>query len=126
MEASLRGSRSDSSLSSFGADSLLEAGVKAGDFLRRRVKGSSHSTPQGEGKNPVQGGQGASEQGAEKPKCPSCSLGACVGPQESLGAGWVSQRTSSKRSRARSRAGGDARGACPEQEPAKAWGARGQ
>lgn len=46
MEASLGGSRSDSSLSSFGADSLLEAGVKAGDFLQRRIKGSSHSTGQ--------------------------------------------------------------------------------
>lgn len=87
MEASLGGSRSDSSLSSFGADSLLEAGVKAGDFLRRRVKGCGHSTTQGEGKDLVWCGQGAPEQGGEKLKCPSCSPGACMGLWESLGAG---------------------------------------
>lgn len=80
MEASLGGSRSDSSLSSFGADSLLEAGVKAGDFLRRRAKGSGHSTTQGEGKDPVRCGQGAPEQGGEKLKCPSRSPAARVGP----------------------------------------------
>lgn len=51
MEASLGGSRSDSSLSSFGADSLLEVGVKAGDFLQRTAKGSSLSIAQGEGKD---------------------------------------------------------------------------
>lgn len=87
MEASLGGSRSDSSLSSFGADSLLEAGVKAGDFLRRRVKGSSHSTIKEEGKDAIQCGHGTAEQGGEKLMCPFCSLGACVGPQESLGTG---------------------------------------
>lgn len=42
MEASLGGSRSDSSLSSLGADSLVEAGVKAGDFLQR-IKGTAMS-----------------------------------------------------------------------------------
>lgn len=66
MEASLGGSRSDSSLSSFGADSLLEAGVKAGDFLWRRVKGNSHSTDQREGKDPDRCEQGAPEQRQEK------------------------------------------------------------
>lgn len=87
MEASLGGSRSDSSLSSFGADSLLEAGVKAGDFLRRRVKGSSHSTIEEEGKDPLWCGQRALEQAAEKVKCPSHSPGARMAPWESLGAG---------------------------------------
>lgn len=64
MEASLGGSRSDSSLSSFGADSLLEAGVKAGDFLQRRVKGSSHST--GQGRERTQFGVGSGHQNKEK------------------------------------------------------------
>lgn len=75
MEASLGGSRSDSSLSSFGADSLLEVGVKAGDFLQRTVKGSSHSIAQGEGKDPVWCGQGSPEQEGQKLKRP---LGMCV------------------------------------------------
>lgn len=77
MEASLGGSRSDSSLSSFGADSLLEVGVKAGDFLQRRVKGSSQSIAQGEGKDPVWCGQGSPEQGRKKLKCPCAPWGMC-------------------------------------------------
>lgn len=85
MEASLGGSRSDSSLSSFGAESLLEAGVKAGDFLQRRVKGSGHSTAQREGQDPAQCGQRTPEQG-EKKQCLSHSSGACSGLWESLGA----------------------------------------
>lgn len=90
MEASLGGSRSDSSLSSVGADSLLEFGVKAGDFLQKRVKGSSHSIAQGEGKDTVWCGKESPEQEGEKLKC---LFWTCVGRQESLGAGRVFQRT---------------------------------
>lgn len=51
--------------------------MKAGDFLQRRVKGSSQSIAQGEGKDPVWCGQGSPEQGREKLKCPCAPWGMC-------------------------------------------------
>lgn len=46
MEASLGGSRSDSSVSSFGVDSLFETGVKAGDFLKENKEKGLHREQQ--------------------------------------------------------------------------------
>lgn len=83
MEASLGGSRSDSSLSSFGADSLLEAGVKAGDFLWRRVKGcgrSQHHPGGGKGPGLVwAGGTRARRREAEVPLSLPWSMRRSVG-----------------------------------------------